>query len=177
MKQKSFSDMECPIARSVERLGAGWSTLILREAFYGATKFDEFQQGLEGIAPTTLTSRLKELVESGLLERRLYSERPPRYEYVLTSVGREFRPVLWAMMEWGNRNFCPEGAIVHIEHRETGQVAQPYLADRSTGDEMLPAAYRVAAGPGASPTVRKKVASSHAAEARRQAASRRTRRE
>src|ERR1700742_4987425 len=111
MKKTNFAEMPCPIARSLERVGEWWSILILRDAYYGMTRFDQFQKSL-GIAPNMLTRRLNGLVEAGVLERRLYSERPPRYEYVPTDPGRDFRPVLWALLAWGNRNFAPEGVSV-----------------------------------------------------------------
>src|SRR4051794_9721287 len=97
MQRKSFGRMACPIARSLERVGEWWSILILRDAFYGLTRFDEFQTSL-GIAPNILTRRLNALVEAGLLKRRRYSQRPPRYEYVLTERGLDFRPVMQAML-------------------------------------------------------------------------------
>ena len=97
MQRKSFADMTCPIARSLEHVGEWWSMLILRDAFGGTTRFDDFQQSL-GIAPNMLTRRLAALVEAGLLERRRYSERPPRDEYVLTERGRDFKPVLVALV-------------------------------------------------------------------------------
>jgi DNA-binding HxlR family transcriptional regulator len=80
MQHKSFGNLQCPIARSLERVGEWWSILILRDAFQGLTRFDEFQKSLD-IAPNMLTRRLKALVEAGLLERRRYSERPPRDRY------------------------------------------------------------------------------------------------
>src|SRR5262245_32666310 len=103
MQRKSFGRMPCPIARSLERVGEWWSMLILRDAFHGMTRFDEFQTSL-GIAPNMLTRRLNALVEAGLLERRRYSERPPRDEYVLTERGRDFRPVLITLLAWGNKH-------------------------------------------------------------------------
>src|SRR5580765_5193185 len=108
MQRKSFGDMQCRIAGSLERVGEWWSMVILRDALHGLTRFDQFQKSL-GIAPNMLTRRLNALVESGLLERRRYSERPPRDEYVLTARGRDFRPVLLSLMAWGNRHFAPEG--------------------------------------------------------------------
>src|SRR5260221_3377567 len=119
MQRKSFGNMQCPIARSLERVGEWWSILILRDALRGTTRFDEFQKSL-GIAPNMLTRRLDALVEAGLLERRRYSERPPRHEYVLTARGRDFRPVLIALMAWGNRHFAPQGATVHLIVTKTG---------------------------------------------------------
>src|SRR3954454_16071784 len=97
MRRKSFATMQCPIARSLDRVGEWWSILILRDAFHGLTRFDQFQKSLE-IAPNILTRRLNALVESGMLERRPYSERPPRDEYVLTERGHDFRPVLFALL-------------------------------------------------------------------------------
>lgn len=158
MKHKRFDDIACPIARSLDRVGRNWGMLVIREAFYGATKFDEFLHGVSGITPSTLTSRLNELTAAGMLERRLYNERPTRYEYVLTPLGRDFRPVLWAMMDWGSRHFCPEGALVQLQHRQTGLTAIPYLADRATGRELVPSEYRVVAGPAATAEVRARVA-------------------
>ncbi len=87
MQRKSFGNMPCPIARSLERVGEWWSILILRDALHGFTRFDEFQKSL-GIAPNMLTRRLNALVEAGLLERRRYSEHPPRDEYLPTARGR-----------------------------------------------------------------------------------------
>ena len=91
--------MECPVARSLERVGEWWSILILRDAMIGMTRFDQFQKNL-AIAPNMLTRRLNALVEAGLLEKRLYCEKPPRYEYILTPRGRDFRPILLSLQAW-----------------------------------------------------------------------------
>ena len=154
MKHKSLGNMQCPIARSLERVGEWWSILILRDAFHGLTRFDQFQKSL-GIAPNMLTRRLNGLVESGLLERRLYSERPPREEYVLTERGRDFRPVLWAILAWGNKHFAPEGAAVVAINRKTGALAEPIVVDRITGLPMTPESFRSAPGPAANDTTRR----------------------
>jgi DNA-binding HxlR family transcriptional regulator len=132
MKHKGFDEMHCPIARSLERVGEWWSILILRDAFKGMTRFDQFQKSL-GIAPNMLTRRLGTLVDSGLLERRLYSEKPPRYEYVLTDRGRDFRPVLWALVSWGNKHFQPEEETMIVVDAETGEPADPVLIDARSG--------------------------------------------
>src|SRR3984957_20565068 len=119
MRRKSLEPSQCPIARCLERVGEWWSILILRDAFLGATRFEQFQKSLH-IAPNMLTRRLNHLVEAGLFERQRYSERPPRDEYVLTERGRDFRPVLWSLLAWGNRHFAPEGPSVVIVDKETG---------------------------------------------------------
>jgi DNA-binding HxlR family transcriptional regulator len=148
MRRKSFGNMQCPIARSLERVGEWWSILILRDAFHGLTRFDQFQESL-GIAPNMLTRRLNSLVEAGLLERRRYSEHPPRDEYVLTEAGRDFRPVLWALLAWGNKYFAPEGKSVVIVDSRTGEEAEPVLVDRNSGRPLVAPDFRSAAGPAA----------------------------
>lgn len=155
MRRKSFGNMQCPIARSLERVGEWWSILILRDAFLGATRFEQFQKSLD-IAPNMLTRRLNALVESGLLERRRYSERPARDEYVLTARGRDFRPVLWALLAWGNKHFAPEGPSVVVVDGETGAVADPVLVDRISGRPLTEPPFRSAAGPAADERTRKR---------------------
>jgi len=158
MQRKSFERMPCPIARSLERVGEWWSMLIMRDALHGLTRFDELQTSL-GIAPNMLARRLNALVEAGLLERRRYSEHPPRDEYVLTERGRDFRPVLFALMAWGNKHFSPEGAIVQIVNSETGERVEPILVDRATGRPIAEPDYRVAPGPAAPERTRRRYAS------------------
>ena len=121
MQRKNFGHMQCPVARSLERVGEWWSILILRDAVYGLKRFDEFQKSLE-IAPNMLTRRLNSLVEEGLLERHRYSEKPPRDEYLLTEKGRDFRPVLLALMAWGDKHAVGMvGPQVLIQHRDCGE--------------------------------------------------------
>jgi DNA-binding HxlR family transcriptional regulator len=158
MQRKSFGNMQCPIARSLERVGEWWSILILRDAFYGLSRFDEFQKSLD-IAPNMLTRRLNALVDAGLLDRRQYSERPPRDEYVLTDRGRDFRPVLWALLAWGNKHFAPEGASVVIVNGETGALAEPVLMDRHSGRPLMRPPFKIAAGPVASEQTRARILS------------------
>ena len=103
MNMKNMPEATCPIARSVAFVGDAWSLLILRDASLGLTRFDEFRRSL-GIAPTILTRRLATLTEEGLLEKRRYSERPPRGEYLLTAAGRDFLPVLFMIGAWGRQH-------------------------------------------------------------------------
>src|ERR1700743_3801953 len=143
MQHKGFEQMQCPIARSLDRVGEWWSILILRDAFKGVARFDQFQKSL-GIAPNMLTRRLDTLIESGLLERRQYREKPPRYEDVLTERGRDFRPVLWALVAWGNKHFPPEGKTIVLVNAETGEEVDPVMVDSRTGRVMRPPEYKVA---------------------------------
>ncbi|AZE61212.1 MULTISPECIES: winged helix-turn-helix transcriptional regulator [Pseudomonas] len=156
MQRKSLISDECPIARSLERVGEWWSILIMRDALHGLRRFDEFSRSL-GIAPNMLTRRLNGLVEAGMLERRPYSERPPRYEYVPTAKGEDFRMVLMSLVAWGNRHYAEEGASVEVVERETGRPVQPMMATAEGAvvplDQCL-----VQAGPAASAGMRKRLA-------------------
>jgi len=148
VRRKSLGNLQCPIARSLERVGEWWSILILRDALHGLTRFDEFQQSLP-IAPNMLARRLNALVDSGLLERRRYCERPPRDEYLLTDRGRDFRPVLLSLVAWGNKHFAPEGPSVLLADAKTGARADPVLVDRASGRVLNAPDYRLIAGPAA----------------------------
>ncbi|WP_067825081.1 winged helix-turn-helix transcriptional regulator [Nocardia inohanensis] len=116
MKRTTFANWPCTVARTVDLIGDWWTPLILREACYGATRFDEFERIL-GLSRNVLTQRLTRLVEEGMLDRVQYQERPVRHEYLLTDQGREFFPVIAAMMAWGDRWLAPEaGAPVVLHH-------------------------------------------------------------
>src|SRR5690348_16473900 len=135
MKRKSFESMQCPIARTLERVGDWWSLLILREAMFGATRFDEFRTNL-GISPNILSSRLKQLVESEILERQVEDGPPVRVEYRLTKQGRAFQPVLLFLNAFGNRLYAPGGEAASVVHRETGRRADIRLGGEASGLEI-----------------------------------------
>jgi DNA-binding HxlR family transcriptional regulator len=140
MQRKSLATMTCPVAQSLERVGEWWSMLIMRDALAGITRFDAFQKSL-GIAPNMLTRRLNGLVEAGLLEKRRYQDNPPRYEYLPTACGQDFRPVLLALLDWGNRHFAEDGRRVVIRDRITGEVAEPLMIDRRSGRPLTDPAF------------------------------------
>jgi DNA-binding HxlR family transcriptional regulator len=95
----------CPVARTLAIIGERWTILILRDLLLdGPRKFQDLERSLAGISPNTLSARLKTLEEHGLVARRFYEEHPPRAEYLLTDKGRELRPVLRALKDWGERH-------------------------------------------------------------------------
>ncbi len=157
MRRTAFENMACPIAQALDRVGDGWAMLILRDAFYGLSRFDDFQASL-GIAPNILSRRLATLVEQGMLERRRYSSRPVRHEYVLTECGRDFRPVLLALMAWGNRHFSPDGHAIELVDRHTGQLVEPMFVDRRTGEPITRERHQMRAGPAADERMRARIA-------------------
>jgi DNA-binding HxlR family transcriptional regulator len=122
MKRTSFADWPCSIARTVELLGDWWTPLVLREAFFGVCRFDDFEKSL-GIGRNILIQRLRRLVSEGLLERRKYQDRPTRYEYHLTEKGEDLYPVLAAIVRWGDRWLDEgKGAPALLRHRSCGNV-------------------------------------------------------
>lgn len=104
---KSYGIDDCPVARTLDLIGERWTILLLRDLLlHGPRRFQDFQASLPGVAPNTLSARLKAMEDSGLVSRTLYNERPPRLEYVLTAKGRSLGPVVKAMREWGNKHLA-----------------------------------------------------------------------
>jgi DNA-binding HxlR family transcriptional regulator len=100
VQRASFEDMNCSVAQCLEVVGEWWSLLIVRDAFLGVTRFDDFQARLE-ISRNILTQRLNRLVDNGVLKRVPYQDHPPRSEYRLTDKGRDLWHVVTAMRQWG----------------------------------------------------------------------------
>jgi DNA-binding HxlR family transcriptional regulator len=141
--------MACSIARTLDIAGEPWSPLILRDVYVGIARFDAIQRDL-GISRKVLTQRLRWLVEQGMLARRQYSTRPPRYEYVLTKKGLDFCDVLLVMTSWGDRWAAgPEGPPVRHRHRACGHLTHVELRCARCGEPMHAADVIVEPGPGA----------------------------
>jgi DNA-binding HxlR family transcriptional regulator len=119
MLRADYSDQNCSIARTLELVGERWTIMILREVFLGVHRFEEMQRNL-GIARNVLGARLERLVESGILKRVPYQERPPRSEYRLTAKGVDLWPVLVALLKWGDRHAAPAGPPIVLEHNGCG---------------------------------------------------------
>jgi DNA-binding HxlR family transcriptional regulator len=116
----TYAGQACSIARTLELVGERWTLLILRDAFLGIRRFDDFQRSL-GIARNVLNTRLQRLVDSGLLEKHRYQERPERFEYRLTEMGVDLWPTLVTLMHWGDRHIAgAEGPPVSLSHRGCG---------------------------------------------------------
>jgi DNA-binding HxlR family transcriptional regulator len=154
---KDIINALCPMARALEQVSDPWSVLIMRDAFYGVTRFDEFEKSL-GIAPNILTRRLTTLVAEGLLERRQYCERPPRFEYAMTARGRDFRPILLKLMAWGTKHFSPEGPTLLLVDQSTGAVVEPVLVDSASGKLINEREHVCVAGPAASEGMKQRLA-------------------
>ena len=148
MQRTDFSEMVCSIARSLAVAGEPWSPLVLRDVWVGINRFDDLQRDL-AISRKVLAERLKHLVEEGMLERRLYSSRPGRYEYVLTPKGSEFVDVLMVMAQWGDRwTAGAAGPPALRRHRACGSVTQIELRCADCGEIVTSSDVAVEPGPG-----------------------------
>ncbi|MGO9855381.1 MAG: winged helix-turn-helix transcriptional regulator [Acidimicrobiales bacterium] len=148
MERKSFAEMHCSVAQCLEVVGEWWSMLIVRDAFLGVTRFDDFRQRL-GISRNILMQRLNHLVEAGVLTRVAYSEHPPRSDYRLTDRGRDLWPVLNAMREWGDKHAAPLGPPLLMTHSSCGRVLASVPTCSECGEPVGPRDVRASAGPGA----------------------------
>jgi DNA-binding HxlR family transcriptional regulator len=152
MQRTDFAQMTCSIARSLAVAGEPWSPLVLRDVWVGINRFDDLQRDL-GISRKVLAERLRHLVEAGMLERRPYSQRPPRHEYVLTRKGFEFVDVLMAMVAWGDRWTAGEaGPPVLYRHRACGQITHVEQRCAACGEILHSADVDVEPGPGLVPS-------------------------
>lgn len=148
MRRASFEDMDCSVARSLEVVGEWWTLLILRDAFFGVSRFEAFQQRL-GIARNVLSARLDTLVTHGVLERRPYDEARERYDYVLTPKGRALWPVLVTLRQWGDEWITgAEDAPIALLHTGCGEHVTAVLHCSSCGEELRGGEVRAVPGPG-----------------------------
>lgn len=145
MEATSFATHTCPLARAVDQVGPWWNLLILRNVFLGMRRFADLEQNL-GITATTLNRRLRQLCADGILERRRYSTRPTRYEYLLTEKGVDLMPVVVTLTVWGKRWLAPEGQALHAISCASGREVRPVLSDSATGQPLTPGSIRLRAG-------------------------------
>ena len=137
MRRTRFHDWPCPIARATDLVGDWWTPLVLREAFAGKRRFEDFQRGLD-VPRAVLAKRLARLVEEGLMVKKAYAERPVRYEYRLTDKGRAFWDVLAALWRYGEDWLFEPGdpPPVALLDRESGRVVRPAVVDEATGQRL-----------------------------------------
>jgi DNA-binding HxlR family transcriptional regulator len=145
MKLKSFEHFNCSLAQTLSVIGEHWTMLIIRDAFFGVRRFDEFHKSL-GIARNVLSDRLKKLVQAGVLEK---SEGPGHPEYRLTEKGLALQPVMIAMTHWGDTYMPhPEGTRLTFIDRRDGKPIKPVAVYAADGRRLKPREIRAKAGPG-----------------------------
>jgi DNA-binding HxlR family transcriptional regulator len=136
MRRTRFDEWPCPIARVTDLVGDWWTPLVMRQAFYGSRRYDEFVETL-GIPRPVLSKRLARLVDEGFLEKRRYEEHPPRYEYRLTDKGRAFWDVLAAMWRFGiDWEWSEDDPPFVLRNRETGAEIRPMVVDEVSGEPL-----------------------------------------
>jgi DNA-binding HxlR family transcriptional regulator len=123
----------CAVGHTLSVVGERWTLLVLREAFLGVRRFEQFQRNT-GIARNILTDRLGTLVLHGVLRRERYQERPERYEYRLTEKGLDLYPVLLTIMDWGARH--GGGRAMELTHKSCGATVMPHLACPECGERV-----------------------------------------
>jgi DNA-binding HxlR family transcriptional regulator len=145
VRRTRFHRWPCPIARATDLVGDWWTPLVLREAFSGRRRFEDFQRSLE-MPRAVLARRLGRLVAEGLLVKVPYAERPTRYEYRLTDKGRAFWDVLAAMWRWGSDWMWPDGnrPPVILVDPDTDAEIKPVVVDEATGKRLDVRRVRVA---------------------------------
>jgi len=148
VRRTPFSRWPCSIARTVDLLGDWWTPLVLREAFYGVRRFDDFQRSLR-IGRNVLTQRLNRLVDEGVLERVPYQERPLRHEYVLTDKGRDLYPVILALLRWGDTWLAgDDGPPVVLHHTTCDHDTHAEVVCSVCGEPLRARDVRPRLGPG-----------------------------
>jgi len=151
MLGNDYRNQTCSIAGALEVVGERWSLLIVRDVLLGLRRFDQMQAHM-GIARNVLQARLTKLIDEGVLERHLYEEHPPRYEYRLTEKGLDLWPTVVALMKWGDRYAAPEaGPPVVIEHRGCGGAVDEHRVCETCGARLTVRETRALPGPGAGP--------------------------
>ena len=148
MLPRTYPDQHCSIAGTLELIGERWTLLVLRDAFLGVRRFDDFQRDL-GVARNVLAARLGRLVDEGVLERVAYQERPERFEYRLTEKGLDLWPVLATLMQWGDKHVMGGRAPVVLRHRGCGGEVTERLRCAKCGAELSARDVRAERGPGA----------------------------
>ena len=157
MKPENFDPFRRSVGHVLDIIGEGWSILIIREAFLGTRRFEEFQ-GRLGIARNILTARLKKLCANQILDRVPVKEGAKRHEYILTNKGKDMMPLLVALTQWGDRWVFGEGnEPVVFRDRERREPILPVQVCSARGEALRPREIMITAGPGATPEARERI--------------------
>lgn len=146
MRRKSFGSARCPVARSLDMIGDWWTLLLVRDALRGARRFSEFQDSL-GLAPNILTTRLRKMVQDGILETRPSPERSDRCEYHLTTKGKQLQVVLVALRQWGEDHLYQQGeAMTALVDRTQGEPVRRLGVVSASGKPLRPEEVEIRVG-------------------------------
>jgi DNA-binding HxlR family transcriptional regulator len=150
-------DLEDSVGAATKLLGDRWTFLILREAFFGTRRFNEFAQNL-GLSRNILSNRLKMLVSQGIFEEHPYGPSKARNEYRLAQAGRDIFPIVVALLQWGDKHLAgSRGPSIVLEHTSCGKDADPLLVCRACQEPIEVGEILPTAGPGASKWARQRL--------------------
>ena len=157
MKPEKYDPLNRSIGHVLEIIGEGWAILIIREAYFGTRRFEDFQRQL-GIARNILTARLKKLCQNEILDRVPIKQGAKRHEYLLTPKGKELMPLLIALTQWGDKWIFGENAepVIFMDRENREPIAKMNVYS-SNGTRLRPRDIVVAAGPGASVEAKKRI--------------------
>jgi DNA-binding HxlR family transcriptional regulator len=144
---RTYDGQVCSVARALEAMGDRWTMLVIREAFLGTRRYEDYQRNL-GVARNVLADRLARLVDEGILRRRRYQERPERFEYALTEKGIDLWPVLVSLMKWGDRHAAPDGPPLLLLHRGCGGEMNERFICEKCGEPLHARSAEARPGPG-----------------------------
>ena len=147
MLGRTYDTQVCSVAGSLELIGERWTLLIVRDAFMGARRFEEYQRRT-GMARNILATRLTRLVDEGILRRVPYQEHPVRYEYRLTEKGIDLWPVIVSLLQWGDKHIYPGRAPILLTHKQCGGVVSDHRICETCGAKLGPRDVEVQAGVG-----------------------------
>jgi DNA-binding HxlR family transcriptional regulator len=145
---RTYDNQVCSVARTLETIGDRWTMLVVRDAFLGVRRFEDFQRDL-GIARNVLTDRLARLVDDGIFERHRYQERPERFEYRLTEKGIDLWLVMVSLMKWGDRYAAPDGPPMLVLHKGCGGEVDERFRCKSCGADVDARSSEARPGPAA----------------------------
>jgi DNA-binding HxlR family transcriptional regulator len=144
---RTYDSQNCSIARALEVVGDRWTLLVIRTAFEGVRRFDDFQTEL-GLARNVLTDRLNRLCDEGIMRRVRYQERPDRYEYRLTRKGVGLWPAMMSLLMWGDRHYAEDGPPTIVVHSGCGGAMTERLTCAACGVALQPNEVDAVPGPG-----------------------------
>ncbi|MDJ0752273.1 MAG: helix-turn-helix domain-containing protein [Ardenticatenaceae bacterium] len=148
MRWNDIKHEPCSIARTLSIIGDRWTLLILRNAFLGMRRFDDFQRQLD-VTRHLLTDRLNLLHDHGILHKVPYQERPTRHEYRLTAKGKELYPIIMTLVQWGDKWMAgDDGPPLNYVDRQTGEPLRPILVDQNSGRPIDIHQVKIEPGPG-----------------------------
>ncbi|MCF6288217.1 MAG: helix-turn-helix transcriptional regulator [Proteobacteria bacterium] len=148
MRWSEIQDIPCSIAKSLAVIGDRWTLLIIRDCFLGTKRFDDFQKQI-GVTRHVLSDRLNKLVEAQVLQKFEYQNKPTRYEYCLTQMGKDIFPIIISLAQWSNKWILAEDEVAIVyKHLQCDTITHAVMGCSNCGEEINPRDILPVFGPG-----------------------------